>query len=267
MKLNNFFFPSSYSEKNAIDAVKSLRGLNKACITRSQLDSFYNDGTFYDIIAEIPFLYTIDKELIYRIMPQTLRMMNTCEPISDNIQEINKQYSNDINSLWGFFAATDISHNSNFDEYVSHRDQIIKEHVSGNVFDEWLPALFSRIKFTDSALSQIVNLGQSSTFNKVYEGLCYLERYNKSWSEGGFQLSALSEVSRFEVSDESDTVKQDKHLKRERYFNIPDNIGSQYCFYHMKIKSGNQNWRIHFYPHNARRCIYVAYVGSHLRLG
>lgn len=61
------------------------------------------------------------------------------------------------------------------------------------------------------------------------------------------------------ISDESDTVKQKPKLKSARYFNIPD-VGGQYCFLH--IKAGDL--RIHIYPHEAKKIVYVAYIGSHL---
>lgn len=266
MKLNNFFFPSSYSEEKASETIISLRGLNEACNMRTPFDDFYNDDSFYNVIVNIPSLYTLDKELIYRIVPQTLKMMKSCGKINDNLDEINKKETADINSLWGYFNMSDIYHNSNIDEYRLHRNQLINNHVSGNVFQEWLPLLFSKIKFTDSALTQIVDLGEGVIFSKILEGLRYLDKYNSSWNDGSFQLSALSEISRFEVSDESDRVKDNSHLKHERYFILPDNIGGQYCFYHMKIKSENRNWRIHFYPCNDKCCIYIAYVGCHLRL-
>lgn len=266
MKLNNFFFPKSYLKNNKDLVIKSLRDLTEACTRRTPCDDFYHDDTLYHFIATEPSFYEIDGELFHRIVPQTLKMMKICGEINNNIEKINNKYSEDINSLWGCFNVNDIFHNSNIDEYLKHRKLLIDTHMSGSVFKEWRALSFPTIKFANDALKQIEDLGNSSIFKKIYEGLLYFEKYNMSWNKGGFQLSSLSKVSRFSVSDESETVKHNPHLKRYRLFNLPDNLGSKYCFYHMKINSENQNWRIHFYPDNDGHRIYIAYVGCHLKL-
>ena len=64
------------------------------------------------------------------------------------------------------------------------------------------------------------------------------------------------------ISDESDKVKNTPRLKRQRNFKISDKIGSQYCFFHIKLDT----IRIHIYPEEQEKVIYIAYIGSHLDL-
>lgn len=268
MTLNNFFYPQSYVGKNTSDVVNSMRGLNEACTKRSEIDIFYNDDSFYNVVApNYKSFYELDPVLFQRIIPQTLKMMRVCDNVSGDLQAINEKFANDVNSLWGFFIPFDIYHNSSYEQYKVHREQIIESNVSGNNFKDWKIVLFSKIRFTDDCLKQIINLGSSLTFQKVFKALIELDAYNSSWENGNFQLQELKDICSNEVSDESDTVKQNPHLKSERLFSLPDNLGSKYCFLHIKIKSEGSNWRIHFYPDALSKIIYVAYVGSHLTLG
>jgi len=64
------------------------------------------------------------------------------------------------------------------------------------------------------------------------------------------------------ISDESDSVKSKNQLKQQRYFKISDKLGSQYCYFHVKLG----DIRMHIFPDENERVIYVAYVGAHLDL-
>ena len=112
-------------------------------------------------------------------------------------------------------------------------------------------------------MEQISNLGSGSDFNKVLKAICQLDCYNmESWKTGSFQLRILQQNYNVTISDESDTVKRNPLLKQQRYFKVSDEIGSQYCFYHLKL----DNIRIHIYPNEFEKVIYVTYVGKHLDL-
>ena len=84
----------------------------------------------------------------------------------------------------------------------------------------------------------------------------------ESWKTGSFQIRILQQNYNVTISDESDTVKRNPLLKQKRYFKVSDEIGSQYCFYHLKL----DNIRIHIYPNEFEKVIYVTYVGKHLDL-
>ena len=84
-----------------------------------------------------------------------------------------------------------------------------------------------------------------------------------SWSlGGGFRLSVLQQEYGMDISDESDTVKNTPRLRQQRYFRISNERGRQYCFFHIKLG----NIRVHIYPEEQERVIYVAYIGPHLDL-
>lgn len=66
----------------------------------------------------------------------------------------------------------------------------------------------------------------------------------------------------YQISGESETVKNNPRLRREREFWLP--CGEKFFFdQHIKLSSG---YRLHFYPDKITRRIYIGYIGPHLRL-
>lgn len=267
--INYFFCPDSYKGVNTILIKSSIEDLNKALLKKDKNETFYDDGSFYTVeYAKDLTLYAklaeSHKDLINRIIPSMLRRMKHSVTISADIDRLNAAYPDIwVNCLWGWFAMEDKNHVCTFDFFCSNRKSIAKNIADGTNFDSISSLLFDKIKVTSAALEQIQNLGNGDSFKRVLESLMSLDNYNtKSWQSGGFRLRAVQQEYNVTISDESDTVKRKPQLKQQRYFNISAKLGSQYCFHHVKLG----DIRIHIYPDEDERVIYIAYIGSHLDL-
>lgn len=267
--INYFFLPSSYNGIDFVDIKQSLEGLNEAMAENDTNEQFYEDSSFYMTeCADGQLLYMklmgTDPALIKRLMPAMLRRMKHVEEISDDIVALNANYDSAwANCLWGWFMNEDRNHIRSFEFFSCNRKQIAREVADGMNFNTISSLLIRRIRFTDNAMEQIRNLGSSDAFRKVLDMVCTLDKYNvDSWSSGGFQLRVLQREYGMNISDESDTVKNTPKLKKQRNFKISDEKGSQYCFIHIKLN----NIRVHIYPEEQERVIYVAYIGPHLDL-
>jgi hypothetical protein len=62
------------------------------------------------------------------------------------------------------------------------------------------------------------------------------------------------------VSGESKNVKNNPKLKKERIFFLPNGT-KQFFEKHIKLSGG---FRLHFYPDETQKKIYIGYVGPHL---
>ncbi len=117
--------------------------------------------------------------------------------------------------------------------------------------------LFPRIKFCGVDEGLITGATHrnyfESTFKKI-EKFC-----EEVWTEGNFRIETFKKRCVASASDESDTVYDDPKLKAMRMSTIPGK-GRQFWPYHLKHGS----IRMHIWPDNATRDIYVTYTGPHL---
>jgi hypothetical protein len=101
---------------------------------------------------------------------------------------------------------------------------------------------------------------------KARDALNLLESFNEKWLAGeyvDYRHEYLRELGlAAEVSGESNSVRDNAKLKKERMFWLDD--GRQvYCENHVKLPDG---YRLHFYNDSENKRIYVAYLGPHLTL-
>lgn len=268
--INYFFLPNSYNGIDFVYIKQSLEGLNEAMAENNANELFYEDFSFYTTeCANGQLLYEklmgTDPTLIKRLLPAMQRRMKHIEKVSDDIAALNANYDRAwANCLWGWFMNEDRNHIRSFEFFSRNRKQIAKEVANGMNFSTISSLLISKIRFTDNAIGQIRNLGSSDAFRKVLDTVCTLDKYNvDSWLlGGGFRLSVLQQEYGMDISDESNTVKNTPRLRQQRYFRISNERGGQYCFFHIKLG----NIRVHIYPEEQERVIYVAYIGPHLDL-
>ena len=88
-----------------------------------------------------------------------------------------------------------------------------------------------------------------------------LDYYNKTWTQGTCTPNQINGATRLRVTNESDTIRNDKTLKSYRMFQLPN---GETEYFEMHIKTGEL--RIHFFPLEAEHTIYIGYIGSHLPL-
>ena len=96
---------------------------------------------------------------------------------------------------------------------------------------------------------------------KIIEQLDLLQQYFAAL-HGSFSLNELKKIG-MDVSDESDSVKNNSKLSEQRLFTLPD-VSRDYFYYHVKF-FGKFETRLHFLPiPNSSKC-YVGYIGKHLK--
>ena len=269
--INYFFFPESYKGIDIAYIKESIDKLNEAMMMKDKNETFYEDSSFYITEYEDKqFLHEklskSYKDLTNRVIPSMFRRMKrTSLKVVDDIVTLNAQYPDAwSNCLWGWFNEEDRHHICSFNFFASNRKAIAKNFSTGMNFQETMSLLLDKVQISSNAMGQIRNLGNGDDFKKVLDSICSLDSYNTtSWNTGGFQVNVLLRNYNVTISDESDTVKKKPQLKQKRYFKVSDEIGSQYCFYHVKLN----DIRIHIYPDEDKKVIYVAYVGAHLDLG
>jgi hypothetical protein len=136
-------------------------------------------------------------------------------------------------------------------------NQILPEPKIGQELVEKIGIYFSMLLFGQDCLTQIELMGGGKVFSQVFERLQALNQYAENRTDGQFNLQA-PEIGN--ASDESDSTKQDPSLARQRIFRDPEGI-ERACFFHLKLGQGR---RIHFFPMDGEKRIFVGYIGKHL---
>ena len=161
--------------------------------------------------------------------------------------------------LGAFDDVKDLYHICCIEEYREKRKLLAKQIISADNFAALQPILLNNLQFSSDALSQIVALGDRRiaslcvVFEKVND-YCYMQM------ENNFRIKMLRDSYSVDISDESDTVKQQDKLKSQRHFYVSNAIGWQYCFVHIKVG----DLRIYIHPDNDKNRIHIVYVGQHL---
>ncbi|NCD33276.1 MAG: hypothetical protein EOL87_07630 [Spartobacteria bacterium] len=109
-------------------------------------------------------------------------------------------------------------------------------------------------------------LHTEAVFEQVKQSLGVLDAFSHDWSAGHhacYRTDLLREQGLpFEVSGESETVKNNPRLCKLREFWIPRGE-KKYFEQHVKMSRG---YRLHFYPDDETKNIHIGYVGPHLKL-
>jgi hypothetical protein len=124
---------------------------------------------------------------------------------------------------------------------------------------------FPHLLFCGKTETQLCDWRQNETvFGQVKHVLNILNEFALLWQER--KIEAYSHESlrnlglKHRVSGESESCSKDTRRRKERSFYLPTGK-NEYFENHVKLANG---WRIHFFPDHASRCLYIAYIGSHL---
>lgn|GEM_PF-695545 len=126
--------------------------------------------------------------------------------------------------------------------------------------------LFHLLEFCGECACQIQHgLSEQTILDQVRESLRFINLFVEKWRSGEiiqYSHDALRSVGLpHKVSGESAPVRNDPRLRASREFWLPS--GKKAFFEsHVKLSSG---FRIHFYPEPETRCVYIGYIGRHLR--
>jgi hypothetical protein len=126
---------------------------------------------------------------------------------------------------------------------------------------------FPNLTFCGNAIGQLNDWAAGTKIlHQVKESLTCLNTFCEKLCDGTYDCytaEALRELGlNHRVSGESETVMNKPQLRKEREFWLPE--GRKKIFEnHVKLSGG---YRLHFYPENEAKHIYVGHIGSHLRL-
>lgn len=103
-------------------------------------------------------------------------------------------------------------------------------------------------------------------FGQVKRSLLELNSFVEKWQYGQFDYYSADNLNKsglpYRVSRESESVRDNPALKKERMFWLPSGVEA-FFEEHIKLTNG---YRLHFYPDQTEKKIYVGYIGPHLRL-
>lgn len=118
--------------------------------------------------------------------------------------------------------------------------------------------LFDKLVFCNNVKSQIESITDSKHFAQVLNKLkIFNDALKESWNSGDFSYKKITRDYSLIISPESaGTIRK---YGNERTFQLPS--GSSEIF-DLHIKMGDM--RIHLFPDNTQKIIYIGYIGKHL---
>lgn len=269
MKLRYYIYPQAYNAADRISIEGNLKELNSVIFSLSdRYDIFCYDQSLFNVttsegntLADVIFGDMPDVQFSRTVLPKMLNRLTIINRSLCDKSAMDEAFKDSENALWGIiFPTNEIYTLSTAQDYLRFRHTTIFNLLNENTFRELKSLLFKNLIFSDDAIEQITHVGDKN-FHQLVSRLMDLERYNAQWTIGAFSTKDINAKTSLNVSDESDSVKGNEKLSRERLFSLP-NIGSKYCFLH--IKTGD--YRFHFYPNEENHRIYMAYIGPHLTL-
>lgn len=125
--------------------------------------------------------------------------------------------------------------------------------------------LFPGLEFCGKAESQLCGWSHGGTvFAQVKDCLGVLGKFAESWRDGtvaAYSHGALTDFGlQHRVSGESESCAKDAKRRAQRTFHLPDGE-PVYFENHAKLAQG---FRIHFYPDEGGKVLFVGYIGRHL---
>lgn len=173
-----------------------------------------------------------------------------------------QEFRDKLNAFWGeIFQPKETFCLSTMEDYKTFQHKSVLDNINTQNFWQWKDCLFEKIKFCDGVKEQIERMGSSRFFQQMVNRLVDLDNYNKTWTQGTCTPNQINGVTSLRVTNESDTIRNDKTLKSYRMFQLPN---GETEYFEMHIKTGEL--RIHFFPLEAEHTIYIGYIGSHLPL-
>lgn len=202
-----------------------------------------------------------DGQLSRKILPFLLQRIASVDTTFVSLDKMEQAYPKKPSAFMGpkFVNKGDsLKYIVNFNDFNIYRDDVIRCTIAGKNLKPYCEMKLTHVVVTEKGFNMAKSRG--SEIRKLFEDMIKLDSYVKEgkWHEK-FSAYDFCKDKNVEISDESSSVKEMPKLKEKRHFQIPE-CGSQYCFLHIKEK----NLRIHIYPDNQKRKIYVPYIGNHL---
>lgn len=240
------------------DFVDGMNKLIEISTEKSPEDVFYKNSDFWSIGISGEFFSNFGQNVIV-----ITKFVESCKNTSNSILDdasAKSSFPNDANCFLGieFANITGILNGitclSDFRKYKNSQ----LWNVDCNSFWEKKDLLFDKLIFCDNVKSQIESIADNKHFEQVLNKLkLFNQAIKETWDSGNFSYKIIKRDYPLTISPESDgTINK---YGNERTFQLPD--GNSQLF-DLHIKMGDK--RIHFFPDNDKKIIYIGYIGEHL---
>lgn len=266
---NYYLWEQSY-QLIGIEALQNnLIRLNSILVLNDKHDHFHHSDRLWNVMIEKEQNFSIcvytalpNKQFMRNVLPKMfMQQINKCKPFA-NKDDFDKGFPNSLNAFWGeVFQHKETFFLSTMEDYKTFRHKSLLDNITSQNFWKWKDNLFEKIRFCDGVKEQIEKMGSSRFFQQMVNRLVDLDNYNKNWTQGACTPNQINNATKLNVTNESDTTRNDKTLKSYRMFQLPNGKTE---YFEMHIKTGEL--RIHFFPFEAEHTIYIGYIGRHLPL-
>ena len=240
--INEWFKDSTVEKKNK-DYMRSILNKKISCFFDEEyserLTIEYNTQKIETVCGLISYL-------------QNQPMISLHTDVAWENSEIPGEYNGILVSLRNF---------TNNNQFNSFKEDLLnsryKNIYSGQDLWENRNELFKNLVFCESVKDQLYYTPQLSHIQQIILKLQILNDYYKN--NDYYSANILGHGAR----TESDTVKSNPNLKRERHLKKPD--GTFDYFYDHISFTGNYAGRIYFLADDKKKIIYIGYIGKHLQ--
>ena len=266
--LNYYLQERAYTGVTIAEVENSFREIAAMLDNQCNLDFFCMNSNFLSTkwnrkLQMFNLLYDenskIDNSIRNIVAPYILKRITQSYGPYNNIDEFRKKANTKKGCYFigAKFPAQQEYEIKKYAEYISNREKFLKENITPKVCEMYLSYLLKRVVLTKEGLE---NLIYAPYFKATIEYLITLEKYiSENWNSGRFDLNGIRLHTSLDITDESDSVKNNPQKLTQRNFYISEELGHKVCLLHIKI--GKE--RIYIYPDNNERKIYVPYVGGH----
>lgn len=270
LKLANGFFWQDWYNQNNDNEHKDLIRAFRLILTRQPFFSSEDNGDeleFFEVQLNGRDSYPALRAAVWHeapiaSFPTRSPWDNSPVEVQVNKLEPDGQLTSSVCSITNFYSISVLEEMEN--EILGTRDALIR---SGKEILKRQKDLYPHVEFCGKAEQQLSQWSFSNTIlEQAKESFKILSYFGLKWKQG--EIAAYSDQGlvylglNHKVSGESATVLLNRNLRKEREFWLPN--GRKEVFEkHIKISNG---FRIHFFPDNQSRLIYVGYIGPHLRL-
>lgn len=194
-----------------------------------------------------------------RLLPSILRRIKDIDHCYYGLQDMDEECTKTANAFLGpKFSTSSERLLTNQQDYWAFRAYHSTHNVTGKNFGQCCKIALKNVVLLDDAIESVKSIGKEAA--QVFDDLFALDQYiENNWKRGTFDVIDAQAKTNFVITNESKTTINNPKFSRTRLYNIPG-VGSKYCFIH--IKSGNGK-RIHLYPDESTRTVYVPFIGLH----
>lgn len=245
---------------NVNDFFDGMNNLIVISTKKSKDDVFYKNSNFWSIKISASFFSCFAS--FGQNVDAIIKFVESCTNtnyIIINDTSANTSFPNDFNCFLGIDFSNIIGVSNKItclQDFLKYKKEQLWD-VDRNSFWERKDQLFDKLIFCEYVKSQIETISDMH-FEQVLKKLnIFNQAIKETWNSGNFNYKQIKSYYPLIISPESPTTKG-KYGKC-RTFLLPDG-SSQLFDLHIKIA----DIRIHFFPDNTKKIVYIGYIGKHL---